>query len=128
MRKGCIIATQSLLNTLPFVICVMLFSHGANSSFWVIVFSPFIVAVNYFTTKEKKDLCIWNVLLLFSVTSGVSANGLLYFNHIYYDAEGLVILLYLTALAAIVVILSSTIAVVIRAFRKKATNFQNIKE
>lgn len=108
-----------VLNLLTFLISVSLFSGASITILALIPMQPLIIYFNYFLTKDKLSLCLYNLELLIFSSLGFLLNCLLYFKYVAYDTEGVLVMYFLLEIGALCIIISSVIAIIARIVKQK---------
>ena len=114
-RKYCVI----LLNVLPFAVFVSLYQFGGNVGLWMPFPQLFITVINTRYAGAKKELFIYNGILLLSSVAGIFVNGQLYFKYICYDVEGVMVVEAEMLAAVILILIYTAVEFLIRYFYDK---------
>lgn len=109
-RKYCVI----LLNVIPFAVFAGLYQFGGNVGLWMPFPQLLITVINTRYAGAKKEIFIYNGILLISSVAGIFVNSQLYFKYICYDVEGVMVMLAEILAAVIVIIIFTTIEFMIR--------------
>lgn len=111
-----------LLNILPFAVFVSLYKFGGNVGLFMPLPQLLITVVNTVYAGSKKELLLYNGILLVSSVAGIYVNGQLYFKYICYDMEGVAVM-EVEMLAAVVFIIIFTVnEFLIRYFYEREKN------
>ena len=111
MKKFCLI----LLNILPFVVYVAFKKYGANVSYYMIIPWFITTVVNTVFSKSKKELLVYNSILLLSSALGIFFNG----QCTCYDSIGEAIMYLEMIIAAIIILVLTAVELLIKHFYEK---------
>ncbi len=115
LRRICII----LLNIFPCVLFVSLYRYGANVGISMPFPQLLITMINTFYAKSKKELLMYNGILLISSIIGIFVNSQLYFKYICYDAGGVMVMKLEILVASLLILIITAIEFLIRLFHDK---------
>ncbi len=115
VRKVCII----LVNILPFAVFVSLYQYGGNVGLCMPLPQFLITVVNTIYAGTKKELLMYNGILLISSAAGIFANGQLYFRYICYDDEGVMVMMAEIMAAVVLISIFTAVEFLIRYLHDK---------
>lgn len=111
-----------LLNILPFAVFVSLYKFGGNVGLFMPLPQLLITVVNTVYAGSKKELLLYNGILLISSAAGIYVDGQLYFKYINFDVEGAAVMEVEMLAAAVLIIIFTVIEFLIRYFHEREEN------
>lgn len=115
MRKWILLG----INIAPLILFMIFFRFGANVGDCMIPLQFGIFIWNCKYTKNKKEFLLYSILFLLSSVLGIVINGLLYFQFICYDTEGVLVLELEIIVAAVYLAVLTLIGLVIKQLTMK---------